>query len=444
MMRPLTATKRLSWPGAIGIFCAMAGAFTGYQANAQTVAITGGTVAIGDGSEPIVGGTVVLRDGKIVSVGNGATAVPANAQVIDATGKWVTPGLFAGFSRLGLSEVEGVDQTNDTAAPKSVFSISLDAADAINPRAVAIPVTRAAGVTRAVVVPGVGSGLFGGQGMVIDTGSDMNAITKAKAFQFMIFGESAAGAAGGSRSASWAWFRNAIAEARDLRAGRNSEDRVFKRADLLALLPVIDGTMPLMVQVDGAVDILKVLQLKREYPAIRLILAGVTEGWEVADKIAASKVPVVIMPMDDLPDSFDRLSATQSNAGRMAKAGVQLSFGQIGRFESLQVRLLPQHAGNMVALNKVPGATGMSWPDALSAITLKPAQMAGLGNELGSLASGKRADVVIWDGDPLEVTSGVLAVWIDGVQQPLDNRQDQLRKRYATPASNALPKAYQK
>jgi imidazolonepropionase-like amidohydrolase len=432
---------RSPWWKIVGLAGAFVGAFVGYQANAQTVAITGGIVATGDGSDPIQGGTVVMRDGKIVSVGKDV-AIPANAERIDATGKWVTPGLFAGFSRLGLSEVEGVDPTNDMAAPKSPFSAALNTVDAINPRAVAIPVTRAAGVTRAVVVPAVGSGLFGGQGVVIDTGADMNAVTRDNVLQYVIFDESAAGAAGGSRSASWAWFRNAIDEARDYRAGRSGDDRILKKPDLAALLPVIDGKIPLMVQVEGATDILKVLRLKREYPSIRLILAGVTEGWEVAGQIAAANVPVVTMPMDDLPDSFDRLSATQSNAGRMAKAGVQVSFGQIGRFESLQVRLLSSYGGNMVALNKVPGATGMTWNAALSAITLKPAQMIGLDKELGSLAAGKRADIVIWDGDPLEVTSGVSAVWIDGVAQPLDTRQDKLRDRYLKPAPAALPKAY--
>ncbi len=443
MMRNIQPRKRISPLGIVGMCCAMVGAFIGYRANAQTVAITDGMVATGDGSAPIIGATVLMRDGKIVAVGPNVV-IPANAERIDATGKWVTPGLFAGFSRLGLSEVEGVDATNDISAPKSPFSASLDAADAINPRAVAIPVTRAAGVTRAVVVPGSGNAMFGGQGIVIDTGADMSPITKTKALQFIIFGEEAASDAGGSRTASWAWFRNAIAEARDFRAGRNSDDRIFKRADLAAILPVLDGQIPLMVQVDGAADIVKVLQLKREYPTIRLILAGVTEGWEVAGQIATAKVPVVIMPMDDLPDSFERLSATQSNAGRMAKAGVQVSFGQIGRFESLQVRQLAQHAGNMVALAKVPGHTGMQWGEALSAITLKPAQMIGLGNELGSLAAGKRADVVIWDGDPLEVTSGVTAVWIDGVRQPLVTRQDRLRDRYIQPIDGVLPKAYKK
>jgi imidazolonepropionase-like amidohydrolase len=409
--------------------------------SAQSVAITGGTVAIGDGSAPIGNGTVLLRDGRIVAVGRGV-AIPADAEIIDATGKWVTPGLIAGFSRLGLSEVEAVDPTNDTSASKSAFSAGLDAADAINPRAKAIAVSRAAGITRAVVAPETGNSLFGGVGAVIDTGADLDAITKAQAFQFIEMGESGAASAGGSRAASFTYFRNAIAEARDFRLGKNADDRVLKRPDLAALLPVIDGKMPLMVKVESAVDIRRVLGLKREFPALKLILVGASEGWEVAGDIAAANVPVVINPMNDLPDSFEMLSATQSNAGRMAKAGVSVSFGQIGDFESLQVRNMTQYAGNMVALQKIPRASGMDWGQALASISLRPAEMLGLGDQLGSLKAGKRGDVVLWDGDPLELTSGVLSVWIDGIRQPLETRQDRLRARYGQKDTGALPKAY--
>ncbi len=438
--------KRTAW-AVLGMACALAGAFVGSTANAQTIAITGATVATGDGSAPMPDANVLIRNGKIVSVGSNI-AIPADAQRIDGTGKWVTPGLFAGFSRLGLSEIEGVDSTNDISAPRSSFSVAIDAADAINPRASAIAVTRAAGVTRAVVAPASGTRMFSGYGLVIDTSADMDVITKTRLFQFVDFGEAGAAEAGGSRAASFVYFRNAIQEARDyvqsLRPmGVRPHDAELKRADMAALVPVLMGEVPLMVRAESAVDIRRMIALKKEFPSIRMILSGATEGWEVAAEIAAANIPVVIMPMNDLPDSFETLSATQSNAGRMARAGVKVSFGQIGRFESLQVRLLAQHAGNMVALNKLPGATGMSWGEALSAITLRPAEMMGLDRELGSLAPGKRADVVLWDGDPLEVTSQVTALWIDGQPQPLETRQDRLRKRYQTLERRALPPAYQ-
>ncbi len=408
---------------------------------AQTIAITGGTVAIGDGSEPIQNATVIIRDGRIASVGTNIP-VPAGAERIDAAGKWVTPGLFAGFSRLGLSEIEAVEQTNDTVARKSSFSVGIDTADAINPRAKAVAVSRANGITRAVVAPAGGNSIFGGQGVVIDTGNDLNPVTKMQALQYVEFGEAGSASAGGSRAASFTYFRNAIAEALDFRRGRERDDLFLKRPDLAALLPVIDGKVPLMVMVESAVDIHRMLKLKAEFPSIRLILGGVSEGWEVAGEIAAAKVPVVINPMNDLPDRFETLSATQSNAGRMAKAGVSVSFGQIGDFDTLQIRLLPQHAGNMVALNQVPGATGMTWGQALASITSRPAEMMGLGDQLGSLKAGRRGDVVLWDSDPFELSSAATAVWIDGVRQPLDTRQDRLRDRYKRPNEGDLPKAY--
>jgi imidazolonepropionase-like amidohydrolase len=408
---------------------------------AQTIAITGGTVAIGDGSEPIPNATVIIRDGKIVSVGSNI-AVPTGAEHIDATGKWITPGLFAGFSRLGLSEVEAVEQTNDTVARRTSFSVGIDTADAINPRAKAVAVSRANGITRAVVAPAGGNSIFGGQGVVIDTGDDLNPITKAQALQYVEFGEAGSAAAGGSRAASFAYFRNAIAEARDYRRGKERDDLFLKRPDLAALLPVIDGRVPLMVMVESAVDIHRMLKLKAEFPTIRMILGGVSEGWEVASEIAAAKVPVVVNPMNDLPDRFETLSSTQSNAGRMAKAGVSVSFGQIGDFDTLQIRLLPQYAGNMVALTKMPGATGMQWGQALASITSRPAEMMGLGDQLGTLKAGYRADVALWDGDPLELSSAPNALWIDGVRQTLDTRQDRLRERYKRPNEGNLPKAY--
>jgi hypothetical protein len=157
---------------------------------------------------------VVIQNGRIVSAGRGAA--PAGAQIVDATGKWVTPGLVAGFSRVGLVEVDAVDATNDVQANNSPFSAAIDVAPAINPRASAIAVSRSDGVTRAVVAPATAKSIFAGQGAVIDLGNDMQPITRARAFQFVEFGESGASDAGGSRAATFALFRNALREARDV------------------------------------------------------------------------------------------------------------------------------------------------------------------------------------------------------------------------------------
>ncbi len=410
-------------------------------ASAQTIAITGGKVVIGDGSAPVENGTVVITNGRVAAAGAGV-AIPAEAERVDASGKWVTPGIVAGFTRMGLVGVDAVDPSNDTEARNSPFNASLDMAPAINPDVAAMAVNRAAGVTRAIVSPDAGNAIFAGQGAVIDTGADMNPVTKAKAFQFVEFGETGARLAGGSRPALIAAFKTALGEASEAAKGIFRDDAMLKRADALALVPVVNGTMKLFVHAESAPDILMVIALKKDYPALSLVLVGATEGWRVGPQIAAAKVGVLASALNDLPDSFEQLAATQSNIGRMKKAGVEVAIGMINDNEARQAQLSMQYAGNLVALNKVPGATGLSWDQAFATISSVPADIAGLGGEIGSLRAGRKADVVIWDGDPLELTSGVQAVWIDGVKQSLVSRQTRLRDRYANPTEGALPNAY--
>jgi len=138
------------------------------------------------------------------------------------------------------------------------------------------------------------------------------------------------------------------------------------------------------------------------------------------------------------------VAATQSNVGRMKRAGVKVALGMINDDEARQVRLARQQAGNLVAIARLPGATGLSWGEALASITSGPAEAVGLGAEIGSLRAGRRADVVLWDGDPLENSSAAVMVMIDGIQQPMDNHQTKLRDRYRTGFDGDLPKAYER
>jgi imidazolonepropionase-like amidohydrolase len=410
-------------------------------AAAQTIAITGGKVVIGDGSAPIEDATVLIVAGRIVAAGR-AVVIPAGAERIDAQGKWVTPGIVAGFSRLGLVGVDAVDASNDTAAAGSPFSASIDITPAINTDVEAIQVNRAAGITRAIVSPDAGNTIFAGQGVVIDTGTDPRPITKSKAFQFVEYGEAGARRSGGSRPAWLAIFRNVIAEVRDVARGTPRDTALTRRADALALVPVVNGTMKLLIHAESATDILAMLNLKREFPTLNIVLVGASEGWRVGREIAAAGVPVIASALNDLPDSFQQIAATQSNIGRMKAAGVKVAIGMIDDNDTRQAQQSMQYAGNLVALTRVPGATGLSWNDAFAAITSKPAEIIGMGTEIGSLRPGRRADVVIWDGDPLELATGVEKVWIDGIAQPLSSRQTRLRARYANPKEGTLPKAY--
>jgi imidazolonepropionase-like amidohydrolase len=452
---------------------------------AQTVAITGGTVALGDGSEPIPGGTVVIRDGRVVAAGGMRMKLPAGTQVIDATGKWVTPGIVAGFSRLGLAEVDltssaedggGRDDTSgaaDDTTSNGPFNAAIDVVPAINPLDTTIAVNRADGVTRALVAPATGKSIFAGQGAVIDTGADLEPITAARKFQFVELGESGAATAGGSRSAAFALFRNALREASQLRRyapavqsarseapderdrpvvrdpnesriynGQRNQDVLLTRYDAAALVPVLQGRQYLFVHVERARDILNVLDLAREFPGLKLVLVGASEGWMVVERVAKSAVPVIASPVNDLPASFEQIAATQSNVGRMRAAGVNVSIGMIDDNDTRNLFMERQYAGNLVGLQRIPGATGVTWGQALAMITSKPAQAIGMGGEIGSLAPGRRADVVIWSGDPLEASSAAETVFIDGVRQPLETHQTRLLNRYRYLTRRDLPEAY--
>ena len=422
-------------------------AFLATPATAQSVAITNAKLVIGDGSAPIEGGTVVVRDGRVIAAGK-SVAVPAGMPSVDAGGKWVTPGIVAGFTRMGIVESDGIEETNDTAARGSPFHAAIDVAPAVNPATSSIPLNRAEGITRAIVAPDNDGSIFAGLGAVIDLGSDRAPITKARAFQFMEYGGGGS-RSGASRPAMIAMFRNALAQVKDyVRApaayADQGKDALLTRADAAALVPVANGTMPLLIHVERASDMLALIDLKRDFPALKLVFVGAAEGWLVASEIASARIPVIASALTDLPGSFDQLGATQSNIGRMKAAGVMVGIGTINDDEARQARLEKQYAGNLVALTKLTGATGLDWNAAFAAITSVPAEAIGMGGEIGSLKAGRRGDIVIWDGDPLELGTGVAAVYIDGIKQPLRTRQDALRDRYMLPGEGALPKAYER
>ncbi|QZD91496.1 amidohydrolase family protein [Qipengyuania xiapuensis] len=408
---------------------------------AQTMAITGVNVAKGDGSEPIENGAVVVENGKVTYAGPASGMPEVAMPLVEAPpGTWVTPGLFATVTTLGLWDVGAVSESNDTRAGDSPFNAALDVSRAINPDSQHIKIHRAAGVTRAATLMGSTGSIFGGQGALIDLGADPDPVTEARAFQIVQLGEAGARLAGGSRVASYAEFANALREAREAANGRwDAESAMLTRADAEALVPVVTGRQKLYVMVERAADIRGVLDLKREYRALDLVLVGASEGWMVAPEIAAAGVPVIADGLDDLPSSFEQLGSTQSNIGRMVAAGVKVG---INASAMENPRNLNQYAGNLVALTRIPGADGLSWGQAFAAISSVPAEISGLGGRAGVLAPGAAGDIVVWDGDPLEVGSVPMQVYIDGVAQPLENHQSRLRDRYRDLDESDLPKAY--
>lgn len=414
---------------------------------AQDVFITNARVVTGDGSDPIEGASVLVRGGRVVAAGRNVTA-PAGVPSMDAGGRWVTPGLFATLTSLGLSDVDAVGESNDTRASGAPFSASLDASTAINPTSQNILVHRAAGITRAVTTTLPSGSIFGGQGAVIDLDGDASAVMVPRAFQLVDLSEGGGRIAGGSRVAAQTLLRNALREAQALagRSGIPATTEIVKgdkvmlgRFDAEALVPVVTGRQKLYVMAERASDIRGVLALKAEFPRLDLVLVGASEGWLVAAEIAAARVPVIANGLDDLPDTFQKLAATQSNVGRMKAAGVMVA---INAEAAQNPRRLSQTAGNLVALSRMPGAGGLSWGEAFAAISSVPAAISGLGGKAGVLSPGAVGDVVIWDGDPLEVGTVPTKVFIAGIEQDLTSHQSRLRDRYKSLDESARPKAF--
>ncbi len=414
---------------------------------AQDVTITNARLVIGDGSEPIAGGTVVVKGGTVVYAGPAAGA-PTAGSAVDARGAWVTPGLFATVTALGLSDVSAVDETNDITADEAPFSAALDASTAVNPTSQHILVHKAAGITRAATSMLPAGSIFAGQGTIIDLDGDPRPIVQARAFQMISLGETGSDRAGGSRAAAHTLLRAALREAQAL-VGKTAipetseiarGDKVLlSRFDAEALVPVVTGRQKLYVDVERMADIRAVLALKQAFPKLDLVLVGATEGWLVAADIAAAGVPVIANGLLDLPETFEQLGATQSNAGRLARAGVKVA---VNAATMQNPRRLQQVAGNLVALTKMPGASGLDWNRAFAAISSVPAEISGLGGKAGVLKPGAFGDVVIWDGDPLELGTVPTRVWIGGVQQDLTNHQTRLRDRYIDLDESDRPKAY--
>jgi imidazolonepropionase-like amidohydrolase len=406
--------------------------FSAAIVSGQTVAITNAKIY------PIAGpvierGTVVIRDGKIAAVG-ASVSVPAGASVIDAAGKIVTPGLLDSSTGLGTVEIGlSAEGTDDQSTTNDRITAAFNVADNLNPFSTLVPVTRVEGITRAVVAPQTGSSLIAGQGILVDL--DALAIARNPAAMFAVLGERGARiSGGGARSAAILRLKEALQDARDFAANHAAfesarrRDYALSRLDLEALVPVAHGQLPLVIDVNRASDILTALRLAREF-SLKLILSGVAEGGMVAREIAAAGVTVIVDPMRNLP-GFESLGITLENAARLNAAGVTLVFAS---FDSHNSRNIKQQAGNAVSY-------GLPYDVALRALTINPARLWGIADRYGTLEAGKDADVVVWSGDPLELTTTVEHVFIRGREMSKETRQEALFRRYRT--LGELPPAY--
>ncbi|WP_293373418.1 amidohydrolase family protein [Nevskia sp.] len=399
------------------------------RAEAELFAIRNAVVHTGGRAGTLTGATVVVRNGRIEAVGTDVL-IPEGVTPIEAQGRPLTPGIIVAHSHLGLKEIDGVEETNDVASEQKRYSAGLDVADALNPRSALLPVNRIDGVTRAMTAPDSkkGGSLIAGQGAIISLAGSLaeggNWIVKPHAAMFAALGEQGREIAG-SRPAAFAALREALEEARSggLRLGDGlNGDAQLSPLDVEALKRVLNREMPLVLQVERASDILAALKLADDY-GLQLIVSGGAEAHRVAAELASRSVPVLIDPSRNLPAHFETLHVRPDAPAVLAKAGVKFAFIDSDDKGSHNARNLRQLAGIAVA-------NGMRHDDALAAITLKPAEILGLSNVLGSIEPGKIADLVLWDRDPLEVTSAPDRVWIEGRAMPMVSRQTLLRDRY--------------
>ena len=396
---------------------------------AQTIAITGGTVYPVSGPK-IEQATVLIRDGKIAAVGTTVT-VPADATRIDATGKWVTPGLIDGAGQMGLVEVGAVGATREGSQRADTIAASFNVAEGLNPASQVIPVTRIEGITTTLAAPT--GHLVSGQAVLIDldgaTIEEM--LAQSPVGLVATLSEDAKEEGGGSRAGVAERLRAVFRDALEYERRKGDFTRAqiqplsASAADLEALLPVLHGRLPLIAIANRRSDIETALRLAREFK-LRLIMAGAQEAWEEAGEIAAAGVPVLVQPLDNIP-SYDALGVRYENAAALTKAGVKVVLLETDTHNSRNLR---QQAGNAVSY-------GMTWDQALRAITLSPAEVFGVASRYGSLEAGKVANVVVWSGDPFEFSTAVEHVFIRGREIPLRSRQTELLERYRT-----LPPTY--
>jgi imidazolonepropionase-like amidohydrolase len=392
---------------------------------AETLFINDATVHTMGSAGVLQDGDILVRDGRIVSVATGLTA-PGDAMVIEAQGRPVTPGFFAGITGLGMDEISAVDSSVDNSLSVDSMRPEFDVTTAFNPHSSAIPVTRIEGYTWTMLGAGRSGSIIAGQGQGASLDGSYQPFM-GKRVLFIDVGADASGQSGNSRAAQWMLLEQAMSEA--------SEELSWAPAPLLtvsgrkALLDFKSGGI-VVFNADRASDILQVIKFSRRH-GLNSVISGATEAWMVADQLAESGVPVLINAMSNLPDSFDEIGARLDNAALLNQAGVTLAFYGT---ETHEARKLRQVAGNAVA-------NGLPYEAGLAAMTISPAIIFALGDDHGSIEENSVADLVIWSGDPLEVTAAADQVIIAGKPVEMVSRQTLLRDRYLQ-EDPEMPRAY--
>ena len=386
----------------------------------EALLIRNATVHTGvTGAAPQAATDVLVQGGKITALGKGLAA-PAGARIVDAAGRPVTPGIFGGLTRIGLEEI-GLDSGNgDHSQRLGQMRPEFDVTMAFNPESMSLPIHRSNGVTFTVLTPGSVSGGSLVAGLGAPSSLD-GSLPGNQRVMFVDVGGDANDLSGGSRAAQFMLLRQAVVEARAPNLVMVHDERLLTPSGRQVLLDYLKGAGPFVFDVDRAVDIRRTLQFIKE-EKIRGVIRGGAEAWRVAGELAAANVPVVLDPLDNLPNSFDSLGATLTNAARLRAAGVTVAFSMRSP-EVHDAGKVRQAAGNAVS-------HGLPFADGLAAITRIPAEIFGVADRVGSIAVGRPADLVMWSGDPLEVSSLPELVVTNGQLESLDSRHRALRDRY--------------
>ncbi|MFN7270824.1 MAG: amidohydrolase family protein [Gammaproteobacteria bacterium] len=422
MIRPNLAATLVAAVATLATFAAPTARADDAAAGGERTAllIRNATVHTGvAGAAPSPGTDVLMQGGRIAAIGKGLAA-PAGARVVDAKGRPVTPGVFGGLTRIGLEEI-GLDSANgDHSQRLGQMRPEFDVTQAWNPDAQSLVVHRMNGVTFTVLTPGsaAGGSIVAGQGA---PASLVGREALAPRAMFIDLGGDANDLSGGSRAAQFMLLRQALVEARAPNLVMVHDERLLSPSGRQVLLEFLKGGGIFVFDVDRAVDIRRAVEFAQQ-EKMRVVIRGGAEAWRIAPELAAARIPVIIDPLENLPSSFDAVGATMHNAARLHAAGVTvvISMRSPDIDDAGKTR---QAAGNAVA-------HGLPWAVAFAAITRVPAEIFGVGDRFGTLATGRVADLVLWSGDPLEVSSVAELVVADGQVQSGVSRHTLLRDRY--------------
>ncbi len=397
-------------------------------ANAQSALIKNATVHTATSAGTLDQTDILIQDGKIHRLGHDLKAADS-VPVFDAAGRSVTPGLFGGIAPLGISEIDLEAASVDSKLALPEFRPEFSVLPAYNPNSSRIAINRVEGVTQVLVAPAASGSIVAGTGNVVTLDGSYDAAIST-AVLFINMGGDVSDLSGGSRAAQYMLLEQALDEAGS-RKEINGHLRLLTERGRTTLNAYTRSGRNVVFGVDRASDILQVLKFASNH-GMKAVIHGGAEAWMVANQLAAANVPVILDPLVNLPVSFDHLGATMENAARLYAAGVTIVFSQRGT--GTGPRKNRQIAGNAVA-------HGLPWHAALAALTSNPAAIFDYDDRLGSIEPGKQADLVIWSGDPLEVTSFADQVFMAGTAISMESRQTRLRDRYL-PENPGKPRAY--